>query len=778
MSNFQQKKFLETIGQIVGEDKKKNNVYYYTIKNKNGISEKFIKFDGPLDIKYNIYNFKITYEEKNNSTFGNQKIIKNIQPVDVITNIDFIRYFLTRKLHITKPAVDKIIEEFKEKSLEILLEKPNEIDNIPNIQQRTKDKIKNLFIENETINVFIEFDKLDIPKDKQNILIKTLGLNNINKLNEYFSKSKLVYALCNKQKCNTKCEKKCTIHSAILNFPICDNIAKEYKYFDKDNDIRLNAFIKYIFDIVERNGDLYIPKYTLVEYCDRHDVNIFKIFSKIKRIIVDDNKYYTSNDLFDLEKDTEKILIDCLESKMIKSNKDPSLENNLSDEQKKSVLRAINNNISIISGPPGSGKTTIIKSLINNLNTSMTFILAPTGTAGERIKKDIATNDWFIEIYTLHSFLYKIIKNITSTDYIKKITIGTYGITDFSVLSEKDIKKCDFNKNGKDIIHFRNGYDDLYASTNIDSITIIIDEMSMVGLRLFNEFLNAMVSRNIKFKLVLIGDVNQLPSIDAGNMLYDLIECNKFKTTILKKVYRQDDGLLKDSAYNILTGKSIKFDDNSIIHINIDDTSKIISKLNNILSEHNIKHENSAILIPVNTGEYGVNNINKELQKYYNPTTTDNPILFRTAKYEFKINDKLINITNDYDKDIYNGTILYLIESQIDDNGDEDLIQDTINKKELIYKCKNTNNNNIISLTKEDFNNINLAYAMTIHKSQGKEYDTVIIIMTSSMHKMLSINLLYTAVTRAKKKCIIICDKNALTECKKTMNLRITNFFK
>jgi exodeoxyribonuclease V alpha subunit len=367
-------------------------------------------------------------------------------------------------------------------------------------------------------------------------------------------------------------------------------------------------------------------------------------------------------------------------------------------EQKQGILNLFSNNINIICGPAGTGKSFILTNLIiffRNNNIGCLF-LTPTGKASDRLNKDINFKDLEIKSHTIHKYLF-------------------------------------YNTNSNPILEF----DNIIKS---DNKIIIIDEFSMIGIEIFNEFINKI--KNYKnIVLLFIGDSNQLPSISCGDVLNHLIKSNCFCITKLKKIQRTNlDGLL--NAQNNILNKILPINSDSFIwnpDLTLDDYIKNFTELPLILTSTNKiikKYENKIKSIFNNT---------------YNKKKS-----ICISDYEYHIDDFIIIVNNNYEKQLVNGMI--------------GQIKDIYNKSILVQF-----DDNIKEIT--NFNDIKMAYLLTIHKAQGIESDNVIVIIDNNS-KINSINLLYTAITRSKKKCILIATHNTIQNILNKDNTeRISNLY-
>ena len=381
-------------------------------------------------------------------------------------------------------------------------------------------------------------------------------------------------------------------------------------------------------------------------------------------------------------------------------------------------MASTNKGVSIITGGPGTGKTTIVRCILEMCKQQNRRILlcAPTGRAAKRLSETSG-----VEAKTIHRAL-----EMNPTD-------------------------------GEGIFH-RN------ENNPLDADVIIIDEMSMVDVNLFYHLLKAVRSTA---RLVLVGDKDQLPSVGAGNVLRDLIESKRVHTTHLVNIYRQgNDSLIITNAHLINSGKMPIIDNTSKDFFYepgkdlLANSETIVDMVTTRLPKYfGYKSTDIQVLAPMKAGPCGIDNLNKRLQMTINPYFSGVEIANDFTKYH--VGDKIMQITNNYEMEFVkyeeNGTTQ---QGTGVFNGDIGYI--TRIEPETHDVTVRFDDGKICKYPKTDLHQITLAYAITIHKSQGSEFDCVVIPLVPGAPIIITRNLLYTAITRAKKAVVLVGNKQML----------------
>lgn len=492
---------------------------------------------------------------------------------------------------------------------------------------------------------------------------------------------------------------------------------------EKDAPIRVEASIIYIMnELSNAYGHSYYFKEEIASYLQRVlGVNIteelflssLENLEKNLLIVKREDRYYLKEmyesetlitKRFRMLSREEDIVIKDIDSKI------KELENLFGITYNEQQFLAIKNSLLkqflIITGGPGTGKTTIMKGVtelyrtVNKLSYEQLqekiALLAPTGRAAKRMSEST-----LLRASTIHRFLKW----------------------------QKETNKFQVNEYNKSRVEF-----------------VIIDEASMIDTYLMASLLKG-ISANCK--ILLVGDDHQLPSVGPGQVLHDLIESNSLQKVELTELYRQGkDSNILTLAYDIRQGEVNEEvfnvgDDLTFIKATPDQVVDNVLEITDTYQD--LSYKEFQILCPMYKTIAGIDEINRHVQNKVNPKTKNKKEL-QYGDVIFRENDKVLQLTNMPDENVYNGDIGIIKEIK------------TAPKKEIIIDF----DGNIVKYTPSNFNNFRLAYAISIHKAQGSEFDVVIIPIVRNFNKMLYRKLIYTGITRSKKKLYLIGDINAL----------------
>lgn len=383
------------------------------------------------------------------------------------------------------------------------------------------------------------------------------------------------------------------------------------------------------------------------------------------------------------------------------------LQINYEEKQKQAIHALFNEDLSILTGGPGTGKTTVVLAMIKIYQKlypySSIMLTAPTGRAAKRLKEITNCN-----ASTLHSLL------------------------------GWDLESNTFTRN----------YDD---PLNID--LLIIDEFSMVDNYLFANLLKA--SKNIK-KICLIGDCDQLPSVGPGALLDNMISSNKFTCTSLEQIFRQKEGSdIIDLSWQIKNNK-IDFtklkNDVAFFDCNAYQVKDTILKIVQNAIEKGYTLNDIQVLASMYNGVAGIDRLNYALQQCFNPQDTQKREV-KIGATTYRINDKILQLKNMPDDDVYNGDIGNLIDIIFPE-------EDENKKLRLIVDFDGV----IVEYTNLNFDFITLAYCISVHKSQGSEYPIVIMPIVKEYHYLLQKKLIYTGITRCKKSLVLLGNQELMID--------------
>lgn len=604
---------------------------------------------------------------------------------------------------IGEKTAKKIVGAFGEDTIDVILNNKEKLSEIPRLGIEKINKINNILKEYQsTSNIVLELNRMGF-NTKDSLML----------LNKY--KDKVIRIIDN------------NIYDLIdninLNFKEIDTIAINNKY-DLYDERRVEALIIYLLnEITFEQGDTYsffqeiynsIIKYLSDLKSEDLEYYLLKL-SKQKRIVIKKEKYYLK-ELYEAE---EYIADRIYRLNNMERRKLPKLKEKIKEleqkigitydeSQKNAIITSLNNNFTITTGGPGTGKTTIIKGIIRmlvdtcHISHQNIALLAPTGRASRKLME--VCN---IPAYTIHKYL----------GWDK----------DNNTFSHNEINVC------------KEEY-------------IIVDEASMIDTMLMFSLLKG---TRLDSKFIFIGDYYQLPSVSQGQVLKDMIDSEVLDVIKLNNLYRQKDGnYIIDLAHEI---KSKELSDNFLTKkedynfIEVDNDYVLTSIKDIILKalEKGYREKDIQVLAPMYKSQNGIDNLNKMLQEIFNPKSNDKNEL-TVGNKTYREGDKVLELVNDSDNSISNGDLGYIINiTNKEKNGNK--------KNEIIVDF----DGNIVSFSPDKFINITHGYAISVHKSQGGEFNMVIIPFVNSFKRMLYNKLIYTAVTRAKSKLILIGSREA-----------------
>ena len=513
-----------------------------------------------------------------------------------------------------------------------------------------------------------------------------------------------------------------------IGFLSADRIAERLG-FDKDSELRAEAGILYVLHQLADEGHVYYPYESLVKKCGEilgvSGEVIVKAFAAIEEahlivieVLKEDTGDFTEDKRavylakFHLSETSIatrlKTLINTPESiRRIEADKaiewvQGQLAITLAGRQVEAIRCALENKAMVITGGPGTGKTTLINAILRIFSRLgvKTMLAAPTGRAAKRMSE--ATGH---EAKTIHRML------------------------------EYSVQKGGFQRN---------------ELNPLDCDLVIIDEASMIDTILMHHLLKG-VPPGATF--ILVGDVNQLPSVGAGNVLKDIIESGQIEVVELNEIFRQaKESLIIVNAHKINNGllpsfKSAGRKQEDFYFIEQEDPEEVLRIILELTMERIPRRfgfdpiDHIQVLTPMHKGVVGAGNLNAELQRALNPTSDG---VMRDTR-NFRVNDKVMQVRNNYDKEVFNGDIGRITRIDLEDQE----VTISFDGRDVVYDYT-------------DLDEIVLAYAVSVHKSQGSEYPAVVIPLLTQHYVLLQRNLVYTAVTRGRNLVVMVGTKKAL----------------
>jgi helicase, recD/traA family len=663
---------------------------------------KTVTFTGNLPDLNEIDTYIMTGSLTDHEKYGSQfqvKSINRIMPQETDAMIDILSSNLFKG--IGKKTAEKLVSVFKEKTFDVILNDTSNLLLIPGISEKQAKTLK------EALKQY--------QGSYEDILM-------LNKLGFSTSESMKIYHYY-KDKLNEVLDGNLySIYYDIdeISFPRVDSIfvAK----YEKDSPSRVAGAIVYIIKTLSMTyGHTYFSKEEVnsylfrvlkVEVSEKVVADAYNSLLVDERIVIKDDRLYLW-EMYEAETlIARRLRLLAHEDKIKYKNLDTKIKEIethygivYTDEQLDAIKLAITRKVAIITGGPGTGKTTILKGILDlykvlsssdkiRLNEQIA-LLAPTGRASKRMSE--VTN---FEASTIHRFLKW----------------------------NKDTNRFQINEYNKSSVSF-----------------VIIDEASMIDTMLLANLLKGLKS---SCHIIFVGDANQLPSVAAGDVLNDMIESKELPVYALKNWHRQgSDSKIIPFAHRINEGildRELLNSGSDLEFIPCKD-NEIIEVIGNVCKDYN--SYDLQVLAPIYKNRNGIYAINDHLQKLWNPKSPSKKEIEGNESI-YREKDKVIQLSNMKDESVFNGDI-----------GIIDRIK-LLGNKELYIDY----DGNLVKYTKSMLQNFTLGYAISIHKSQGSEFDTVLIPFTFDYRKMLYRKLIYTGVTRCKKKLILVGDINALEQ--------------
>lgn len=668
---------------------------------------------------------EVSGEWVDHPTYGVQLKVLNYEIIEPTDILDMERYLASGAIKGIGPSTaKKIIKHFGEDTFRIIEEEPERLSEIKGITERKAISIATQMSErHELRNVVMFLQKYGISNsmaiklyDEYGSQIKSIILNNPYKLAREVNG---------------------------IGFKRADEIAAKTGV-KLDSEFRIQCGIIHCLKEASTDGHTYLPReelirsaYELLGVCEsdiERQLDELKIERQLIEVKSEDRLNIYLSEYYQIEKNCAvKLLTLTRYSDRISASEldreiksiESELDIELHDLQREAVIKALSEGLFILTGGPGTGKTTTIKSIISGLERrNLRFVLAaPTGRATKRMSETTG-----YEASTIHRLLS---------------------------IKHNPEERAD-------------AYFEMNEDNPLDVDAVIIDEASMVDIFLFNSLLKAI---SPGCKLIIVGDSNQLPSVGPGQVLKDMLDSGVCPNVELKYIFRQsNESHIVTYAHMINNGEQIDFTTKyeDFFLLKRDNYEEIRQALLYLICEKLPKHFNTSpmqiqVLTPMKKGALGVWELNRILQECINPPS-DKKVELEYGENIFRVGDKVMQTKNNYDME-WNIMSTYGISAQRGKgvfNGDIGII-DHINKPSRLIRIT-FDDGREAEYSYETLEELELAYAITIHKSQGSEYPVVIMPLLGGPRSLLYRNLLYTGVTRAKDCVVILGSENTVKE--------------
>lgn len=634
------------------------------------------------------------------------------------------RQFIVEKYHVETPAdiigikkylgsglingigpvyASRIVEKFGEETLNVIDKCPEKLLEIEGLGKKKLEKITQCWAEQKSIReVMVFLQTYGVTPAYAQKIFKTYGENSIKKVRENpFHLARDIFG---------------------IGFKIADAIAQKMG-IDKSSPERIDAGVEYVLRELSDDGNVCYPfdpfckeAEEILEIPQELIQQRLSVLHQEQRIEIQEmvhdktlGRFIWLKSFFLCElgigRQINRLITAPCSLRSVDTQKalewvQEKLKIKLAENQALAVAQALQEKMQIITGGPGTGKSTITKTIIaiTEKLTQKIILAAPTGRAAKRMTEITGK-----KASTIHSLL------------------------------EFDFK----------VGRFRKGLED-----PLDGDLIIIDEASMIDTQLMYALLKAIPSHA---RLILVGDINQLPSVGAGNVLQDIIQSKRIPVTMLNEIFRQAAGSRITTNAHLINKGSFpdirNLTESDFFFMEVQEPEDVLANIVSLVTQrlptkygfHPLN--DIQVLAPMRKGVIGIENLNHTLQEQLNKA--DGP-LYRSGR-KFLPGDKVIQLRNDYKREVFNGDIGII--STIDQS--EQTVKVVIDEREVVYEF-------------HDLDELVLAYAVSVHKYQGSECPCVVMPIHTSHFKMLHRNLLYTGVTRGKKLVVLVGTKKAL----------------
>jgi helicase, putative, RecD/TraA family len=615
---------------------------------------------------------------------------------------------------IGKKKAEKIVDELGENAIDKILQDPHALDFLKLGEEKTNNIVDQISKNHLTEQVLYQLNNYGFGTTLSARIFQKYGAQTLDKITED------PYQL--------------VLDVKGVGFKRADELAKRLGITGDDPRRIKGALIQMVSLIINETGDTFVSQNDLIKRASgvlnansTPDLNK-KLLSGLKKLVndgalaVEDGHVYEKN-LSDSEwsiAQSLKMITDTFKGvewtkhqfKKELKHVEKTFKVQYDESQEKAIEQSLTHSIFLLTGGPGTGKTTIINAIVSSyakLNDATLdpssedyaiALAAPTGRAAKHMGESTG-----LPAMTIHRLL-----GLTGTE------------------------------------------DDEFAEPTLDCKLLIIDEMSMVDTKLFRTLINAVQPGT---QVVLVGDKDQLPSVGPGQVFSDLINSDVFPTTILNEIHRQDeDSTIIQLAHDINEGiiDDAIFQnkaDRSFINCNSRNVPEVLSQIVSKSEDRGFDIADVQVLAPMYRGQAGIDNLNVVIQNVVNPMAPKRKEV-SVGNTKYRINDKVVYLVNTPEDNVFNGEIGKIVGIIL-------AKENTDHVDKLIIDF----DGNEVSLDRKDWINISLAYCTSIHKAQGSEFEMVILPLVNEESRMLRRNLLYTAVTRSRRLLIMVGDRSA-----------------
>lgn len=615
---------------------------------------------------------------------------------------------------IGKKKAEKIVDKLGNDAIDKILQDPHALDFLKLGAEKTNNIVEQISQNHQTEQVLYQLNNYGFGSTLSARIFQKYGAQTLDKLSED------PYQL--------------VLDVKGVGFKRADELAKRLGISGDDPRRIKGALIQMVSFMINETGDTFVPGTELIKRVssvlqtnstpdlDKKLTEGLRNLVKDGVLLVEDGHVY-QKDLSDSEwgiSQALKMITDTFkgvpwskrEFKKELKHVEKNFEVKYDQSQETAIEQSLTHSLFLLTGGPGTGKTTIINAIVaayaklNDMSLDPSAedyaiaLAAPTGRAAKHMGE--ATG---LPAMTIHRLL-----GLTGTE------------------------------------------DDEFAEPTLDCKLLIIDEMSMVDTKLFRTLITAVQPGT---QVVLVGDKDQLPSVGPGQVFSDLINSGVFPTTILKNIHRQDeDSTIIQLAHDINEGIIVddvfqNKSDRSFINCNSRNVPEVLSQIISKSSERGFDIADVQVLAPMYRGQAGIDNLNFVIQNVVNPMGPKRKQV-SMGNVNYRINDKVVYLVNTPEDNVFNGEIGKIIGILLAKEN-----TDHVDKLVIDF------DGNEVTLDRKDWLNISLAYCTSIHKAQGSEFEMVILPLVNEESRMLRRNLLYTAVTRAKRLLIMVGDRSA-----------------